>query len=52
MMMDYLGEKKSARRIEDAVAHLLLSKKIPSLSADSGLSTSQVGDMVAEEVAK
>jgi 3-isopropylmalate dehydrogenase len=52
MMMDYLGEKKAAKRIEDAIAQLLLTKKIPSLSADSGLSTSQVGDMVAGEVAK
>jgi 3-isopropylmalate dehydrogenase len=52
MMMDYLGEKYAAKRIEDAIARLLLTKKIPSLSADSGLSTSQVGDMVAEEVAK
>ena len=52
MMMDYLGEKTASKRIEDAVALLLLTKKIPSLSADSGLSTSQVGDMIAEEVAK
>lgn len=52
MMMDYLGEKHAATRIEGAVARLLLTKKIPSLSADSGLSTSQVGDMVVEEVSK
>lgn len=52
MMMDYLGEKNAAKKIEDAIARLLLTKKIPSLSADSGLSTSQVGDMVAEEVSK
>ncbi len=50
MMMDYLGENKAAKRIEDCVAKLLLSKRIPSLSAGSGLSTSAVGDMVAEEV--
>jgi 3-isopropylmalate dehydrogenase len=52
MMMDYLGEKRAAQRIENAVAELLLSKRIPSLSADSGLSTSQIGDMVAAEVVK
>ena len=52
MMMDYLGEKAACKRIEDVIAHLLLTKKIPSLSADSGLSTSTVGDMVAEEVVK
>ncbi|HWO58008.1 MAG TPA: 3-isopropylmalate dehydrogenase [bacterium] len=52
MMMDYLGEKRAAQRIENAVAELLLSRRIPSLSADSGLSTSQIGDMVAAEVVK
>jgi len=35
MMMDYLGEKSAAKKIEDAIARLLLTKKIPSLSADS-----------------
>lgn len=52
MMMEYLGEKNAAKKIENAIARLLLTKKIPSLSADSGLSTSQVGDMVADEVSK
>lgn len=48
MMLDYLGEHPAARKIEDAVAGLLRSKQIPSLGADSGLSTSQVGDMVCK----
>ena len=52
MMMDYLGEKRAASRIEDAVSRLLVTTKIPSLGADSGLSTSQVGDLVAEEVGR
>jgi 3-isopropylmalate dehydrogenase len=48
MMLDYLGEARSARRIEETVAGLLRSKKIPSLGSDSGLSTRQVGDLVLE----
>lgn len=50
MMLDYLGEKKSAERIEAAIASLLVSKRIPSVDARSGLSTTQIGDMVVEEV--
>ncbi|MBI1796140.1 MAG: 3-isopropylmalate dehydrogenase [Candidatus Eisenbacteria bacterium] len=46
MMLDYLGETRAAARIEDTVAGLLRSKRIPSLGSDSGLSTSQVGDLV------
>jgi 3-isopropylmalate dehydrogenase len=52
MMLDYLGEKKAAARIENAMQRLLVTKKIPSLSADSGLKTSQIGDMVSEEIAR
>jgi 3-isopropylmalate dehydrogenase len=48
MMLDYLGEKRTAQRIEDTVAGLLRSKRIPSLGSDSGLSTSAVGDLVLE----
>jgi 3-isopropylmalate dehydrogenase len=48
MMLDYLGEARAAARIEDAVAGLLRSKRIPSLASDSGLSTRQVGDLVLE----
>jgi 3-isopropylmalate dehydrogenase len=48
MMLDYLGETSAGQRIENAVAHLLSSGAIPSADARSGLSTSQVGDMVVE----
>jgi len=48
MMLDYLGEKRTAQRIEETVAGLLRSKRIPSLGSDSGLSTSAVGDLVLE----
>lgn len=50
MMLDYLGETRAAARIEDVVAGLLRSKKIPSVGSDSGLSTSRIGDMVLEEL--
>ncbi len=52
MMLDYLGEKSAAQRIERAVAHLLSSGAIPSVDARSGLSTTHIGDMVTEEVRK
>ena len=48
MMLDFLGEKKAADRVEDAIAKLLSSKKIPSLDARSGLSTTEIGDMVVD----
>lgn len=50
MMLEFLGEKKSAQRIEKAIERLLSSKRIPSLDAKSGLSTSEIGAMVTEEV--
>jgi 3-isopropylmalate dehydrogenase len=52
MMLDYLGHKPASKRIEDAVSGLLISRKIPSLGANSGLSTSQIGDFVSEAVAR
>src|SRR4029077_11155232 len=47
MMLDYIGETAAAAAIESTIASLLSSKRIPSLDASSGLSTSDVGDMVA-----
>lgn len=52
MMLDYLGEKQAAARIENAVAYLLSTGKIPSADARSGLSTTQIGDMVRETILK
>jgi 3-isopropylmalate dehydrogenase len=52
MMLDFLGEKKAAVAIEDAVGSLLQSGKIKSLDASSGISTSQMGDMIAAELEK
>lgn len=50
MMLDYLGEKDSAKRIENSVAHLLASGRIKSADARSGISTSQMGDLVVEQI--
>ncbi len=52
MMLDFLGEKKAALSVESAVAHLLASGAIPSADARSGLSTTQIGDMVVESLQK
>lgn len=50
MMLDFIGEPAAAQTVEDAVSGLLSSKRIPSLDAKSGLSTTQIGDMVVEEI--
>ncbi len=50
MMLETLGEAHAAARIERAIAGLLVSRRIPSVDAHSGLSTTCIGDMVAEEV--
>ncbi len=52
MMLDFLGEKKSALKIEKAIEHLLVTKKIKSLGTDSGYKTNQIGDLVVEEIVK
>jgi 3-isopropylmalate dehydrogenase len=50
MMLDYLGEHAAAVRVEGAVQRLLESRRIPSVDARSGLSTTAVGDMVVQEL--
>jgi 3-isopropylmalate dehydrogenase len=52
MMLDYLGEKKAADAIEATIAALLVSKRIPSLDASSGLKTSEIGDLVVATLAR
>ncbi len=48
MMLDFLGETKAAKAIEDAVIKVT-REKVKSLAAGKmGYSTSQVGDLVAE----
>jgi len=51
MMLQYLGERGGAKRIEDAVVRVLRSGRLPNLGMDSGVGTSQVGDLVLAELA-
>jgi 3-isopropylmalate dehydrogenase len=50
MMLNYLGEADAAQAIEGAVSRLLQSGKITSLGADSGHSTSEIGDLVVGQL--
>jgi len=50
LLLDFLGEERAARRVEDAVAGLLASGRLPSLGTDSGVSTSKQGDLVLEQM--
>jgi 3-isopropylmalate dehydrogenase len=50
MMLDFLGEESAAARVEGAVAGLLKSGAIPSADTRSGISTSEMGDMVVAEI--
>jgi 3-isopropylmalate dehydrogenase len=47
MMLDYLGEERAAKAIDATIGELLVTKRVPSLDASSGLKTSEIGDMVA-----
>ena len=46
MLLEHLGEKKAADRIEAAVKKVLASGALPSIDAKSGVPTDKVGDMV------
>jgi len=50
MMLDFLGETGAAARVEKAVGDLLSSGEVPSADARSGISTSDMGDMVLEKM--
>lgn len=56
MMLDHLGETEAALAIEKGVVDLLTSGRLKGLSVkeikESGLSTTKIGDIVAENVAK
>ena len=51
MMLDYLGEKEAAAKVDQAIASLLTSGRIRSLSAGDH-KTTEIGDMVTAEVRK
>ncbi len=47
MLLEHVGEKAAADRIEEAVKKLITSGKLPTIDASSGIPTDRVGDMVA-----
>ena len=50
MMLDYLGEPGAAKRIDAAVGDLLRSGEVRSADANSGISTSDMGDRVLRRI--
>jgi 3-isopropylmalate dehydrogenase len=50
MMLAFLGEHEASRMVEGAVAQLLASGQIKDVSAQSGVGTTQVGDLVIAEL--
>jgi 3-isopropylmalate dehydrogenase len=50
MMLDYVGEHAGAERIEQSVTDLLSGGEVPSLDAQSGISTSDMGDKVVSVI--
>ncbi len=51
MLLDHVGAKTAAQRIDGAIADLLGSGKVPDLSAGKCPPTSEIGDMIAGAVA-
>ncbi|MBI4565375.1 MAG: 3-isopropylmalate dehydrogenase [Planctomycetes bacterium] len=52
MLLEHVGEPAAARAVEDSVAGLLRSRRIPSIGTDSGIPTPAVGDAVVAELAR
>jgi isocitrate/isopropylmalate dehydrogenase len=56
MLLDHLGETEAAACVERAVVAFLESKVLPGMSAkeikESGLSTTKIGDIIADYAAK
>ncbi|GAB6154727.1 3-isopropylmalate dehydrogenase [Desulfosporosinus burensis] len=52
MLLDNIGETAAANEINDAIQTVLITGKVPSLGADSGLSTTQVGEIVKQALNK
>jgi 3-isopropylmalate dehydrogenase len=50
MLLEHIGQKKSADRIEEAVKLVLQSDALPSIDASSGVPTDKVGDMVVAKL--
>lgn len=50
MMLEYLGERRGARRVERAVRRAVSSGRVRSFDATSGASTTEIGDAIVEEL--
>jgi 3-isopropylmalate dehydrogenase len=50
MLLEHVGQKKAADRIEEAVKKVLESDALPSIDASSGVPTDKVGDMVVAKL--
>ena len=50
LMLETLGEEKAGLRIDKAIAKALGEKHIPNLSAGSGKSTTEIGDLISKFV--
>ena len=50
LLLDFLGEEEASQAVEDAIIHALQTKTIPGLGANCGLSTSEIGDLLAASV--
>lgn len=52
MMLEYLGEQEAADAVKTAIRELLVSGRIPTLDAGSGLTTADIGDLVVGELSR
>ncbi len=48
LMLEHLGQKAAAERVEEAVRRLICSGRVPSIDASSGIPTDRMGEMVLE----
>ncbi len=52
MMLTFLGEPLAATAVEEAIRRAVVEKHLPSLGADSGLKTTEIGDLLARLTAE
>ncbi len=50
MMLEYLEEKRASELVEQAIVEVLSSGRLKDLSAHSGVSTSEAGDMIVDSI--
>jgi 3-isopropylmalate dehydrogenase len=52
MMLEFLGEATAAAAVEEGIRRALVERHLPSLGADSGLTTSAIGDLLSQLTAE